>query len=301
MLLRIPLGAIVLGVLLHSTGPVLAQATSVSGPVFAFWRLWFGVIVFGVAAAVHTAITRNRIRLRAFRWALMAGLAFGTHQLLLFTAIKATSVADVTLVTTLSPIVTAMMAAPFFRERPGRVFRLWSIVAMVGSSLVILGASTGPDGNLTGMLLAIMNVVAFASFFLLSKASRADLPVILFLFGVMGVSAVVVTAYIMLSGADVLSADSTDLAFAAILAVGPGAIGHFVMTWPLRWVPANVPPVMRLGQPLLAGLWARWFLEEPITLWHVIGGILTTGGVGGAILCRSGRAFISEQARRAGL
>jgi len=46
---RQPLVPIWLGVALYSTGPVFVQASSVSGPVFSFWRLWLGVPVLGVA------------------------------------------------------------------------------------------------------------------------------------------------------------------------------------------------------------------------------------------------------------
>ncbi len=297
---RMPIAPVALGVLLYSTGPVFVQASTVSGAVFSFWRLWFGVLAFGVAMLVHTRITGVWHDWRAWRWAVGAGAAFGVHQLLLFIAIKATTVADVTLVTTLSPIVTAVMALPFFVERPGMPFRLWSLVAMAGAATVVVGASTGPEGNLFGMLLALANVVAFAGFFLLSKGSRDQLPVVPFLFGVMVVAAVLVTGYVAATGEVVGSVTSTDLLYAAIVAFGPGAFGHFVMTWPLRWVPANVPPVMRLGLPVLAGLWAWWFLAEPITMWHLTGGLVTIVGVGGAVLSPSGRRFVTgAPARRA--
>lgn len=292
---RAPIAPIVLGVLLYSVGPVFVQASDVSGPVFSFWRLWFGVGVFAVATVVHRSSTGGWPHRRAWRWAVMAGAAFGLHQLLLFSAIKATTVADVTLVTTLSPVVTAIMALPFFHERPGRGFRLWSLVAMVGAAIVVVGASTSPEGDLVGMLLALANVVAFAAFFLLSKASREELSVVPFLFGVMTVAALVVSGYVALFGEPVAGAGSTDLLYAAIVAVGPGAVGHFVMTWPLRWVPANVPPVMRLGQPALAALWAWWFLGEPITVWHLTGGVVVIGGVAGALLSPSGRRFVADE------
>ena len=44
-----------------------------------------------------------------------------------------------------------------------------------------------------------------------------------------------------------------DLLIATYIAIVPGAVGHFVTTWPLQRVPANVPPVMQLAMPFLAG------------------------------------------------
>lgn len=283
-----------LGVFLYSTGPVFVQASGVSGPVFSFWRLWVGVAVFGIATWLYLRGQATRPSPSAWRVTLGAGVAFGAHQLLLFSAIKATSVADVTLVATLSPIVTAVMAVPMFDERPGPAFRAWSFLAMVGAAVVVFGGSTGPDGDPVGMLLALANVVAFAAFFLLSKRSREHLPVLPFLFGVMSVAAVFVSGYVTIAGEPVRSAGGTDLLYAAIVAAGPGFVGHFVMTWPLRWVPANVPPVMRLGIPVLAATWAWWFLGETIGVLHVIGGAITLVGVAGAVLSPAGRRFVSS-------
>ena len=131
-----------LSVLIYSTGPVMVQASTVSGTVFAVWRLWFGVVVFGLA----TLVVRRRPFIvdlkrftpsawpttwRSLRWAVWGGAAFGGHQLLFFSALKATSVTDVLLVGTLQPIATALGALMLFGERPGLAFRAWTSVAML--------------------------------------------------------------------------------------------------------------------------------------------------------------------------
>jgi drug/metabolite transporter (DMT)-like permease len=291
-----PVTLVVIGAVLYSTGPVFVQAATASGPVFSLWRLWFGVLVMGVATLIHGLSSGRWAPVRAWGWAGGAGVAFGAHQLTLFMAIKATSVADVTLITALGPIVTALLALPFFGERPGATFRAWSLVAMAGTALVVLGGSTGPQGDLVGMALALGNVLFFAVFFLLSKGGRAHLDVIPFLFGVMVVASVTTTLYVLSTDERLGAVTSLDLVFAAVVAVGPGALGHVVSTYPLRWVPANVPPLLRLSTPVLAALWAWWFLGETITLWHVAGGAVIAVGVLGAVGSPSGRAFVRSQA-----
>lgn len=283
---RRPLALIGLGVTLYSLGPVFVAASDVSGPVFSFWRLWIGVPALGLLTALHVRAGGRLPDRRAWRWAGWAGLAFGGHQLLMFTAIKATSVVDVSLMNTLAPIVVALAAVPLFGERPGWRFRAWTLLAMAGAAVVILGASAGPEGDPAGMAMAVGNVVAFAAFFLLSKLGRDDIDVLPFLFGVMVVAALTVSGYCLVAGDPVTTIGGRDLALAAATGLGPGILGHFVMTWPLRWVAANVPPVMKLAQPVLSGLLAWWVLAEPITGTHVLGGVLTLGGVAGAVLNR---------------
>lgn len=84
-------------------------------------------------------------------------------------------------------------------------------------------------------------------------ASTDHLPVMAFLLGTIFVAALLVSAFVALAGMDPTRATTTDLALAAAVALGPGLLGHFIMTWPLRYVPANIPPIMRLAQPFIAG------------------------------------------------
>lgn len=158
-----------------------------------------------------------------------------------------------------------------------------------------------PPAIPVGMGLALGNVVLFAVFFLVSKASRDHMGTLPFLGGALTVAAVLVSVYVSLTGDTVASAAGTDLLFAAIVAAGPGFVGHVVMTWPLQWVPANVPPVMRLALPVLAGTWAWVFLGETVGWWHLVGGAIVVAGVAGAVLSRDGRDLVAAEQDRAGV
>lgn len=297
---RYPLVLVGFGVLLYSTGPVLLQSSSVSGAVFSFWRLWIGTAVLGISAALlrlrrgQTPVTLHTGG--AWRWPVVAGVFFGIHQLMFMTAVKMTSVVDVALMNALAPVITALGAWWLFRERPGSRFYAWSLLAIGGGAYLAVGASAGPAGNPVGMVLAVLNVVFFAGFFLASKRSRQHISVLPFLAGVMGTAAVVVSAWIMLTGTDVGTVTSRDLWLAFAVAAGPGAVGHFVMTWPLAFVPANIPPVMRLAQPAIAGILAWLFLGEVLTGTHVLGGVVIVIGAAGAIASKDGRN-LRRQAR----
>lgn len=280
---RRPLWLVAVAVLLYSTGPVMVGASSVPGPALSFWRLWFGVLVFTAISLVYARVTRRRPTRAGVTVAVAAGLAFAVHQVVFFTAIKAAGVTDVTLVNTLSPVAVGLLAVPMFGERMSGRFRWWSLVAMGGAALVVLAGSSGPSGSPLGMGLALVNVVVFSLFFLLSKRSRDHVDVVWFLAGVMVVAAVAVSGYVAVTGTDVGAATGADVGLALAIAAGPGAFGHFLMTWPLKWVPANVPPVMRLALPAISGTLAWWLLGESITAAHLVGGAVTIAGVAGAL------------------
>ncbi len=287
---RRPLLLIGIGVLLFSTGPVIVAGASASGPVLSFWRLWLGSAFLGALTLWQIRTTGRRPDRIGWSWAARSGVAFGIHQLFFMIAIKATSVVDVTLMQVLQPIFVGVLAAIAFGERPGARFRLWSLVAIGGAAIVVLAGASGPKGNPAGIAMAAANVAFFAVYFVWSKQARDHIDTVPFLFGVITSAGVVVTAFVLVVGSPVGGIDRGSLVSAAFLAIVPGGLGHFVTTWPLRRVAANVPPVMQLALPFLAGFMAWVFLGQRITLLHVVGGAVTIAGVVGSLLSTSGRA-----------
>jgi drug/metabolite transporter (DMT)-like permease len=291
---RYPIALVGFGVVMFSTGPVMVAATSVSGVVFSFWRLWIGVVLLAVLSSVHVRVTGTWPSRRGLGFAAAAGAAFGLHQLLFMTALKQTSVVDVTLMNTLAPIVVAVLAVPLFGERPGASFRLWSFAAIAGAAAVALVGSSGPEGEPLGMALAAGNVVFYAFYFVWSKQGRDHIDTIPFLFVSVVVAAVIVSGFVVVVGAPVGAADGADLVMATLVALVPGLVGHFAVTWPLRSVPANIPPVLMLLIPVLSGLLAWVLLGEAVDGLTALAGAVTLVGVAGAVL--SGRDLVAVEA-----
>lgn len=277
---------------MYATGPVLIQAGDASGPTLSFWRLWFGVVLFGAAAGVHRVTTGHRVSRRGWTLALAAGVLFGIHQLLGFSAIKMTSVVDVTLMGVIQPIVVGILAVPLFGERPGVRFRMWSLVAIAGAAVVALAGSSGPDGDPLGMLFAALSIILFGVYFVQAKHSGGHIDVAPYLFGVMVGAAVSVTIYVVAVAEPVGEVDGATLLACFGVAALPGAIGNFLATWSLRLLPANIPPLLMLASPFLSGALAWLLLDEGITWLHVVGGAITIVGAAGAIRSPAGREMV---------
>jgi drug/metabolite transporter (DMT)-like permease len=288
-----PLLLIGLGVLLFSTGPVAVASSDTTGPVLSFWRLWIGAVLMGGATLITIRVTGRRPTRVGWSWAARCGVAFGIHQLFFMIALKATSVVDVTLMQVLQPVFVGLLAVLLFGERPGLGFRLWSLVAIVGAGVVVLAGASGPKGDPVGVVLAVLNVAFFAVYFVWSKQARSEIDTVPFLFGVVVAAGVVVSAYGVIAGEPIGGIGRADLVRAAYIAAVPGALGHFVTTWPLSRVSANVPPVMQLAMPFLAGGLAWLLLDQRITALHVLGGLITIAGVLGSLLSPSGRRLVA--------
>ena len=279
--------------LLFSTGPVVVASAATTGPVLSFWRLWIGAVVMGGLTVLQVRASGRRPDRVGWTWAARCGVAFGIHQLFFMVAIKRTSVVDVTLMQVLQPVMVGALAAVLFGERPGAAFRLWSAVAIGGAVVVVLAGAGGPEGDPVGMVLAALNVVCFAFYFVWSKQARDHIDTVPFLFGVVAAAGVVVSAYAVAAGEPIGGIGTADLARATFIAVIPGALGHFVTTWPLRQVAANIPPVMQLAMPFLAGGLAWLLLDQQVSVLQAVGGLITVAGVVGSLLSPSGRRLVA--------
>lgn len=291
-----PLLMLSIGVVLFSSGPVLIAASSVSGAVLSFWRMWIGAALLGLLMLWRLRVGGARASRPGWWWTVAAGLAFGIHQVFFMSAIKATSVVDVTLMQVLQPILVGVLALMMFGERPGLSFRIWSLVAVAGAALVIVAGTSGPQGDPVGMAMAVANVVFFALYFVSSKQAMSHITAVPFLCGVAVVAGLAVSLYVALAGEPVGSIGLRDLAIAGLIAALPGTLGHFMSTHPLDRVPANIPPVMQLAMPLIAGGLAWLFLGQGISWLHLAGGLLTITGVLGALSSRAGRRLRTETA-----
>jgi drug/metabolite transporter (DMT)-like permease len=291
-----PLLLLFLGTVMFSLGPLLIAVTSTSGAVLSFWRLWLGAALLGAVTLWRHATRGVQTSAAGWRWAALAGVVFGLHQVMFMVAVKATSVVDVTLMQVLAPILVGVLAYLMFGERPGAAFRLWSLLAVAGAAVVVLGGTTGPQGDPVGMALAVGNVVFFAVYVVWSKRAMGHIGVLPFLLGATTVAALTVSAYAAVAGEAVAAISGRDLGIAAIIAVGPGTLGHVLSTRPLRRVAANIPPVMQLAMPFLSGALAWLLLSQPVSWLHVVGGLTTALGVVGALLSPGGRR-LSRTAR----
>lgn len=278
-----PIVVVWMATIIFSTGPVMVATMTADGVVIAFWRMWAGVPVLAVLAALQIHRSTSRPTSRGWQLAMAAGFAFALHQITLMEALRRTTVVDVTLMNTLAPIVVAVLAVPMFGERPGVAFRLWSFVAIAGAVAVAVAGSTGPGGQPLGMSLAAANVAFYSVYFVISKQARSHINTWPFLFGALGTATALVSLFAMVLRAPIGEISPHDATLAIAIAVLPGTLGHGCMTWSLRYVPANIPPVIMLLIPAFAGILAWIIAGQTVGVPTVAAGTITLAGVLGAI------------------
>lgn len=89
-------------------------------------------------------------------------------------AVTKTAVANVSLITTLSPLITMFMIGALYRsERPSKWIVMGSVIALVGVALVVFGGVSDASFHPAGDLLALGAAVSFAIYSILIKKINA--------------------------------------------------------------------------------------------------------------------------------
>ena len=250
-------------IVLWSIGTVMIAYIDFPGIQAAFWRLVLGAALY----PTFFYASGRRLSWRQVRLAAPSAVLFAVQLGVAFTAVKATSVANVTTIAALVPAVLIVVSSVRYREPIGIKTVLMGGVAAIGV-VAIIRSAPGSDGatSLRGDLLAIVGMLMFAGYFVLVKEVRQHLDTFSLQTLTMVIGAAALYPFAAIE-AGRLMAPIPSLGnwvwVAAILAV-PGT-GHFLMNWAHLHISLTVSGMLTLGIPVLSAIGAWLVLDQKMT------------------------------------
>lgn len=272
--------AVTAAMVVFGVNNVIVRTTDLSGIVTASYRLFLGV---GLLAAVLAAGGR-RPTAEGVRTALAPGVAYGVSILLFFSAFKATSIANATLIAALQSGVSLTLVGRLFGERVRAPELLLTGVATAGVGLVILGGEAGGAGRIEGDLLAIGAMLANTAYFVLAKRVRArsDVAAGSFQVGLLVVAAVMTVPLVLASG-DIPVPHAGDWVRLVALAIG-GTLGHLAVNWAHRHVSLTTASLLTLAIPVVSSTIAWFVLDEHLSQIQWVGAGITLAALTAVVL-----------------
>lgn len=215
--------------------------------------------------------------------ATMGVLWFGVYMVALNAAEQRIDAGTASMLVQLSPIVIAVLAAVFLRERPSRFLAIGLVVAFGGVALIALATSraapTGGGGDLLGVLLVLLAAITYSISVIAQKSVLARVPALeVTFFGcLIGTVCCLPFAGGLLRVIRDGPADS--LWWIAYLGVFPTAIAFYTWAYALTAMTASSLGVTTYLVPPITVLLGWLFLSEVPPLLAVLGGALSLFGV----------------------
>ena len=245
------------GIFLFSWGPVFVRDNDFGALPFAFWRL-IGAAAWAVAA-LH--LRGGRLDRRVLRHSLAGGLVFTVNGATFFTAIKTTSVANAMVIGATAPVFLLWAASRIFKERISTRVIVATPVAIAGMVMMLLGRSDNSGGgSLTGDVLAVVAVLAFAGYLVASRIARNHLTALEYQAGWSTIAAALMLPIALLSFDPLVISDAWSWGVAAAMAVTAG-VAHLTFNYSHRYVSLRTISLLNMTAPGLAVMWA-WFLFD---------------------------------------
>ena len=151
---------------LFSTAGIFTKGVSAVAWQVIFWRAVFSAILASGAIAARGRLGAEYLRM-GWRGGLSA-LIGATGTAMFLSAFKHTSVANVALIYSATPLMAALLAWVFLREVPGRNVILGAVMGVIGIAVIVSG--TPGQAHLFGDMLAFGMAVALALLFVLYRA-----------------------------------------------------------------------------------------------------------------------------------
>lgn len=266
--------AAITAVVAWGVGPILNKAMSVDTPAIVFYRMLIGApMMVLVAMRTGGGLTRDLMKKTA-----LPGMLFALSFLSGFASIKMTSIANATLITTIQPILVLFVAPKLFGEKLRARQLGYSACSMAGVLLVVLAAASTSGAKLSGDLMALLNVVIWTMYFVLSKKRRvAGVHSWSYLAAVFVWSSILILPFGAIASNDLGAMKASDWVYIVAMAIGPGLVGHGLMTWAQSHVDVTLASLLGLMSPVISTVGAWWAFGESLTLWQIVGAAVVLG------------------------
>lgn len=248
----------------------VAIATAVIAP--------FGLFALSVRPELPAGAMR-----RAVVASLLGGLFLALHFASWITSLERVSIAESTILVSLTPVWVALIDVATGRGMPNRRLLLAISLCLTGTLILAFDGAQRFDGDPTGLLLAVAGGLFMALYLISGRKARAVLPTSSYATLCYGTAALMLGAAVCALDVEVTGYGWPT--YAALLALGlvSQVIGHTSYNWTLATLPPAFVAICLLGEPVLGALLGWLYLGEAVTVPAIGAGVLILTGVGIAI------------------
>ena len=279
-IIAVPVIAVFIAVFAWGIGPLLFLAPSISMNSILFYRVLFW------PPLLYLIVRRNgsSINKGLLKSVFLPGVLFGTSTISGFTAITTTSIANATIIGSISTAIILFVAPKFLNETVSKTQIILALTSFAGVVVIVLGAGNTGGSSLHGDFLALINAILWTLYFISSKRRRVEgVDTWQFLFGVSVIQVCVVVPYALITSNDILEITWRDLGFLLAMTLFSGTIGHSFMLWAQKYVDASVSSMILLLGPVISSAGAWLIYKQQISLTQVLGGAVVLVSLAGVV------------------
>ena len=243
--------------------------------VIGVWRMLFAAGLLWLFSGFRRMGT---VSSSAYGYIILAGVFLGFHFACFFGALKFTSVAAATFLSTTAPVFTVIIEYVFLR-RPAKAHVITGVfLALLGALAIQFSFLSGFSQYMVGNALGIAASVFMALVLMLAEKIRETEDALASSRMLYLVAGLVLVPVALFLDQPLFSYSFAEYRWLLLLGLIPTVIGHTSFYYTIKWWPPTVVASVPLGEPILASLWA-WFLFTEVPGLSLAGGgvLILTG------------------------
>lgn len=289
-----------ISILAVSTAAILIRLVNdqVSALVIAAYRLGLSaclsaLIYFG---SRHGQAKPNK---RQFIWMAFSGAFLAAHFAAWISSLEYISVSSSVILVTTTPLWVALLSPLVLKEKVPPGFYLGMLFALLGGVVIAFSGPCKLSGSglacagkmldsspetLRGMLLALAGAWMASGYMLIGRKIRAETDNSQYTLVVYAFAALIMILAAVFRGEKLFGYSPRVYILLLAMALIPQMLGHSILNYSLKSLPATVVSIALLGEPIGSTILAILFLKEIPSMLEVIGGILILVGITIAVL-----------------
>ena len=250
---------------------------SVASGELALYRAVMAALLIGL----FLLITRQKIPFAAIKkevpLLLISGVAMGFNWILLFEAYKYTTVSVATLSYYFAPVIVTLVCPILFREKLTGKQLLCFVMSTVGLVMITgIGDMSGGQ-NLIGIAFGLGAAVLYASVVLVNKFIQNVEGIHRTFLQFVAASVVLLPYVLCTSGITLGGLNGSGWVCLLIVGVIHTGVTYCLYFSSLKELPGQKAAILSYIDPLVAVLISVTVLQESMSLWQIVGGILILG------------------------
>ncbi len=270
------LGAGVIAVAFAAIFIKKAEAPSI---VIAAYRLGIAAIILTPIALIKARGELKKLAPTEYLLAICSGGFLALHFALWIASLRYATVTSSVALVTASPIFVAAASYLLFKEKITRRILLGILISIVGAVTIGFNSWILGGASVKGSILALSGAMAVAGYLLIGRRLRQKMGILSYIFLTYSSAAIVLVVWALVVGGSFTGYNGLTYLMFILLALVPQLIGHSLLNWSLKYVPATMVTIAVLGEPVGATILALAILNEVPSGFEIAGGLLILGGI----------------------
>jgi len=266
-----------LSMAIFGTIPLFVRNIPVSSGELALYRAVLAAILIGLFLLItNQKIPFSKIK-KEVPLLVISGVAVGINWILLFEAYKYTTVSVATLSYYFAPVIVTILSPVFFKEK----LTVKQVICFAMSTLGLVmitgigGAGAGKD--FIGIIFGLGAAVFYATAVLLNKFTKQVDGIHRTFLQFISAIVVLIPYVMMTSGITLINLDGKGWVNLLVVGLIHTGVTYCMYFSSLKELPGQKAAILSYIDPLVAVLISVAVLNESMSLWQIVGGILILG------------------------